>query len=178
MINPNDLVLVRNTRDWDLSFPSVSATAMQRGGGVVLPAGKDTRIAYMDVEMQVQTPGSFFYGDDGFGTHAPVLVVDPEVRAQVYGAPADEANQEQLTVAAVRELLEISPVSAFESAMKKRVTTDGDKRMLVRLAVAAGLNDVQGGAGKKRAIEKYTGLGIVEGDEAVETITTVKPTDA
>ena len=62
--------------------------------------------------------------------------------------------------------------------MKQRVTDEGDKRMLARLAVAAGLNDVQGGAGKKRAIEKYTGMSVIEGDEAETVVTTVRPTDA
>lgn len=175
-INPNDMVLVRNTRDWELSFPSISPAAQQRGGGVILPPGRDVRVAYMDVEMQAQIPGSFFYGDDGFGTHAPVYVVDEAVRRQVYGAP--EANQGQLTIASVRELLAISPVSEFEREMKKVVVSESDKLMLTRLAVSAGLNEVQGGAGKKRAIEKHTGMSVVEGDETEQVVTTVRPTDA
>lgn len=178
IINPNDMVLVRNTRAWELSFPSVSPAALQRGGGVILPPGRDVRVAYMDVEMQAQTPGSFFYGSDGFGTQAPVYIVDDKVRQQVYGAPAEEAGQGQLTISSVRELLGISPLAEFEKAMRQRITDEGDKRMLARLAVAAGLNDVQGGAGKKRAIEKYTGMSVVEGDEAETVVTTMRPTDA
>lgn len=168
-IHPSDRVLVYNTRDWELSFPSVE----KPGTGVLLPPRHNTRVSYMDVEDQVQTPGSFFYGEDGFGTGAPVQIVDEAVRAQAYGTQG--AGEGQLTLEAARKLLSINPISAFEAALKKQIVSDGDKRMLARLAIGAGLNEVTAGAGKKKLIEKYTGYQVVDGEDEQPTVVTTQP---
>lgn len=169
--HPSDRVLVHNTRDWMLSFPSVE----KPGQGIMLPPRKSTRVSYMDIENQVQTPGSFFYGEDGFGTGAPVQITDEAAREALYGAQG--AGEKQLTVSTVAELLAISPLSAFENALMERIVTDGDKRMLARLAEEAGLDEAPASAGKKKLIEKYTGYSVVtkEQRDAEPNVTTREP---
>lgn len=159
-INANDLVQIRNTRDWALSFQS----AQPPYGGIIIPPRALMRLPYIEVETQAHTPGSFFYGESGDGVRAAIEIVDAEVRKQVFGGTEQPAKQEVLDLETVKALLKINPLSAFEKKLKETIKTDSEKRMIARMAVDAGLNEVVGGAGKKRVLEKHIGYAIVEAE--------------
>lgn len=170
----NDRVMVENMRDWDISFGS-----MERPGyGIVLRPHVPTRLSFGEVEAQAQLPGSFFYGNDGLGSYAPVRIVDSNVRAAIFGKSESAKEPEGVTLEFVRNMLKIMPNTKFKAALQKSVVNAGDKRMFARLAVKAGLDDVAGGAGKKKIIEDYTGYHVTDVDacnpELVQ-ITTMPP---
>lgn len=172
--NPNDRVRVQNTRAWQVSFPSVE----RPNRGIVLKPNQIQRIPYIEVEAQAQTPGSFFYGQDGLGSFAAVRIVDDDVRAAVFGLALEESVQPQLTLDYVREMINISPNTAFKEELKKNIKSDPEKRMFARLAARAGLDEVTGGAGKKRFIEEYTGYPVLAPDEVdaePAVVTTLSP---
>lgn len=158
--NPNDRVRVENTRDWTVSF----ASAERPGHGILLKPHIATRLTYAEVEAQAQSPGSFFYGTDGLGAYAAVRILDDDVRAAIFGLPIEAANTPQVTLESVRAMLKLSPNNKFKNELVKNIKTTSDKRMFARLVIQAGLDDVTGGAGKKKIIEEYTGFKVSEAE--------------
>lgn len=156
--SPNERVQVENTRDWEVSFPSCE----RPGYGILLKPHVPTRLSFAEVEGQARTPGSFFYGTDGLGAYAPVRIVDDNVRAAIFGEEAASKKSSQVTLELVKDMLRITPNSKFKAVLLNEIRADGDKRMFARLAVKAGLDEVSGGAGKKKIIEEHTGYPVVE----------------
>ena len=174
-INPNERVQIKNTRDWTVAFGLID----QPGKSLLMKPHAVMRVPYLEVEYQAQRPGSFFYGCDGLGTNAAIQIVDSKVRAQVFGVEPAKAAPAVLDAEAVKKLLEISPIKEFEKAVKGVIVSDGDKRMLARLAIEAGLNEVAGGVGKKKFIEDYTGYAVIESEhlDMEAAVTTHAPID-
>lgn len=148
-----DRVIITNTRSWNLNF-----TSTETGRDIVVPAGAKhwSKLTVAEVEGQIQTGNFFFVGADGEGNNAYIEIEDDDIRNFVFHS--DENNNGDkiiLNLNSVKQLLAISNRSTFEDALEKLVVTEGDKRMIIPMAIKVGIDNVQ--SYKVSAIEKISG---------------------
>lgn len=148
-----DRVIITNTRSWNLNF-----TSTETGRDIVVPAGAKhwSKLTVAEVEGQIQTGNFFFVGADGEGNNAYIEIEDDDIRNFVFHS--DENNNGDkiiLNLNSVKHLLAISDRSEFEDALEKLVVTEGDKRMIIPMAIKVGIDNVQ--SYKVSAIEKISG---------------------
>lgn len=149
-VKPSDRVSIDNLCDWVISFESFESNR-----GINVPEGVKNykNLTVAEVDAQVKTGNVGFCGTDGFGSHAPFKINDPVVREYVFG---EAVNPIQLTEDAVKELLAIQNKQKFYDTLKSLVVTKSEKRMIVRLVMKIGMDDVP--AYQIAAIEKISGI--------------------
>lgn len=152
-ISYTDRVILTNTRSWNLNFKSTETDK-----DIVIPAGAEhwSKLSVAEVEGQIQTGNFFFVGADGDGNNAYIEIEDECVRNFVFHFDKNENNDRViLNLESVKNLLAIDDRTEFESVLKKLVVTDGDKRMIIPMALKAGIDNVQ--SYKVSAIEEISG---------------------
>ena len=149
-IKPSDRVSIDNLCDWVISFEG-----LENNRGINVPDGVKNykNLTVSEVDAQVKTGNKGFCGTDGFGAHAPFRINDPLIREYVFGEAVDPV---QLTDDAVRKLLSIQNKQEFYNALESLVVTKSEKRMIVRLVMKIGMDDVP--AYQIAAIEKISGI--------------------
>lgn len=149
-VNPSDRVPIDNLCDWDIHFRSLESNRdLFIAGGV-----KNYRqLTVAEIDSQVKIGNEAFCGTDGYGTHAPIRIIDPVIREYVFGA---DTNPKQLTEDNVRELLRIFDKRKFKDSLENLVVTNAEKRMIVLVAERVGIEDVE--SFKIAAIEKMSGI--------------------
>lgn len=152
-ISFTDRVVLTNTRSWNLNFKSTETDK-----DIVIPAGAEhwSKLTVAEVEGQIQTGNFFFVGADGDGNNAYIEIEDESVRNFVFHFDENENNDRViLNLESVKNLLAIDDRTEFESVLEKLVVTDGDKRMIIPMALKAGIDNVQ--SYKVSAIEEISG---------------------
>lgn len=152
-ISYTDRVVLTNTRSWNLNFKSTETDK-----DIVIPAGAEhwSKLTVAEVEGQIQTGNFFFVGADGDGNNAYVEIEDEAVRNFVFHFDENENNDRIiLNVNSVKKLLAIDDKTEFKSFLEKLVVTEGDKRMIIPMALKVGIDDVQ--SYKVSAIEEISG---------------------
>lgn len=152
-ISYTDRVILTNTRSWNLNFKSTETDK-----DIVIPAGAEhwSKLTVAEVEGQIQTGNFFFVGADGDGNNAYIEIEDESVRNFVFHFDENENNDRViLNLNSVKNLLAIDDRTEFEAFLKKLVVTDGDKRMIIPMALKAGIDNVQ--SYKVSAIEEISG---------------------
>lgn len=149
-IKPSDRVSIDNLCDWVVSFEG-----FETNRGIIIPEGVKNykNLTVAEVDAQVKTGNIGFIGTDGFGSHAPFRINDPVIREYVFGEAVDPI---QLTEDAVRELLSIQNKQKFYETLESLVVTKAEKRMIVRLVMKVGMDDVP--SYQIAAIEKISGI--------------------
>lgn len=152
-ISYTDRAVITNTRSWNLHFKSTETDK-----DIVIPAEAEhwSKLTVAEIEGQIQTGNFFFVGADGDGNNAYIKIEDDDVRNFVFHFNEYENGERIiLDLESVKNLLAISNRDEFESKLEKLVVTDGDKRMIIPMAIKAGIDDVQ--SYKVSAIEKISG---------------------
>lgn len=152
-ISYTDRVVLTNTRSWNLNFKSTETDK-----DIVIPARAEhwSKLTVAEVEGQIQTGNFFFAGADGDGNNAYIKIEDDDVRNFVFHFDEYENGERIiLDLESVKKLLAISNRDEFESELEKLVVTDGDKRMIIPMALKAGIDNVE--SYKVSAIEKISG---------------------
>lgn len=152
-ISYTDRVVLTNTRSWNLNFKSTETDK-----DIVIPAGAEhwSKLTVAEVEGQIQTGNFFFVGADGDGNNAYIEIEDESVRNFVFHFDENENNDRIiLNINSVKNLLAIDDKAEFESTLEKLVVTDGDKRMIIPIALKVGIDNVE--SYKVSAIEKISG---------------------
>lgn len=153
-IKGTDRVVISNNRNWNLDFKSTEAPHYD----ITIPAGVKhwKKLTVAEVEGQIQIDNSFFIGRDGRGNNAAIEIEDKEIRDYLFHTEGDEEDDIIiLNLESVRDLLAIENKSEFENRLKELVVSDSDKKMIIPLAIEAGIDDVA--SYKIAKIEKISG---------------------
>lgn len=149
-----DRVSIDNLRSWNLDF---RATEAERD--ITIPANVKgyKQLTVAEIDGQVKRGNLFFVGVDGIGNNADIKINDENVVKFVFGDGSDEdiPSETLLTLDSMKELLKVTPKTAFEKELAKLVKTDAEKKTVVDIAKEAGIENVEGY--KKTAIEKISG---------------------
>lgn len=153
-IKGTDRVVISNNRNWNLNFVSTEPPYYD----ITIPAGVKhwKKLTVAEVEGQIQIDNSFFVGRDGRGNNAAIEIEDKDIRDYLFHTEGDEGDGIiVLNLKSVKELLAIENKNDFEKRLAKLVVSDSDKKMIVPLAIEAGIDDVA--SYKISKIEKISG---------------------
>lgn len=153
-IKGTDRVVISNNRNWNLNFVSTEPPYYD----ITIPAGVKhwKKLTVAEVEGQIQIDNSFFVGRDGRGNNAAIEIEDKDIRDYLFHTEGNEGDGIiVLNLKSVKELLAIENKNDFEKRLAKLVVSDSDKKMIVPLAIEAGIDDVA--SYKISKIEKISG---------------------
>lgn len=148
-LNLDEKVVVKNLCAWDLSFPRIDTS-----GDVYIVQKGSTRLTRAEIQAQIHANNRMLIGTDGVGSHARIYIDDKPSRVY-FGFESEDKDDKQsiLDIAAIKELIALTPQTKFEKAVKDKVVTQPEKLLLVEEGKKLGLNDFK----KIQFIEKYTG---------------------
>lgn len=148
-----DRVSIDNLVSWDCHF---RATEAERD--IVIPANVKgyKQLTLAEIDGQVKMGNGFFCGTDSYGGNASIKINDKEVKDFVFGISENEEKSTQLDLNTVKDLLSVKTKTAFVDKLKKVVATEAEKKMIIPLAIEAGIEDCE--SFKTVEIEKYTGF--------------------
>ena len=152
-IKDTDRVVISNNRNWNLDFVST-----ETGRDITIPAAVKhwKKLTVAEVEGQIQTENGFFVGVDGRGNNAAIEIEDKEIRDYLFHLEGNEGDGIiVLNVESVRELLAIDNKNEYERRLNELVVSKSDKKMIIPLAIEAGIDDVA--SYKISMIEKISG---------------------
>ncbi len=149
-VSLNERVAFDNLYGWSLGF---RASESERDILIAPYVKNFKQLTVAEVDAQVKLGNVAFCGQDGYGSHAPLRILDPVIREYVFG---EDINPIQLTEEKVKELFAIDNKKEFEKKLSELVVTDSEKRMIVILAEKIGIEDVV--SFKLAAIEKVSGI--------------------
>jgi len=141
-MNLTDKVLINNLCDWPLYTPRMNGV-----GDIVIPA-RVKNFAMLDVaevQLHIQSNDPLFVGNNPArpGDHARIYIVNDEQRKKLFGYADDvEDDVVTLTADAVKKLLSIRKRDEFKAQLEALVTTDAEKKMVVRIAKENGGDEV------------------------------------
>lgn len=149
-VSLNERVAFDNLYGWSLGF---RASESERDILIAPYVKNFKQLTVAEVDAQVKLGNVAFCGQDSYGSHAPLRILDPVIREYVFG---EDINPIQLTEERVKELFAIDNKKEFEKKLSELVVTDSEKRMIVILAEKIGIEDVV--SFKLAAIEKISGI--------------------
>lgn len=149
-VSLNERVAIDNLYGWKIGF---RASESERDITIAPYVKNFKQLTVAEVDAQVKLGNLVFCGIDGYGSHAPIRIVDPVIREYVFG---EDINPIQLTEEKVKALLKIDDKKTFDKTLSELVVTKSERRMIVILAEKVGIEDVV--SSKLAAIEKISGV--------------------
>lgn len=118
-------VEINNLYGWSLGYHS---NAMHQD--ILIPpyAKKYKMITLADALEQVANNNVFWCGTDGFGSHAAIQIVDPELREYILNTTDVPV---QFTKENIQKMLEHDTRDSFAKAMKETIVTTSEGRMML-----------------------------------------------
>lgn len=137
-------VEIKNLRDWPLYFKRFTELGECK---LDPPKQFPDYLSLEELKAQIRKDNRLFIGVDGRGNHAAIAIVDDDVRRELFHIEKGEVTT-LLTLDEVRDLLAISNQDKFAKRLNELVVTDGERRMLPKLAEKAGIDNTAAWKGK------------------------------
>lgn len=152
-IKLTERVSIDNLVSWDCHF-----RAIESNRDIVIPAKVKgyKQLTLGEVDGQVKLGNKFFCGVDTFGSNASFKINDEKVKEYVFGTNENKQDSTQLDLNTVKKLLGTTPKTAFMDSLKKIVSTEAEKKMIIPLSLEIGIDNIE--SYKISAIEKHSGI--------------------
>ena len=149
-IDMNSRSRVRNLCDWNISWERYSME-----GDEFIKANQTVYIPNMEIETQVQNNNPFFTGTDTLGSHARVIIENPEMREHLgFDNKEEKRTQLILTDEKCKEIFDYKTFSTFKKHVTENIITNQEKSKIVNYAKKNKINDYD----KIQFITEFTGL--------------------
>ena len=149
-IDMNSRSKVRNLCDWNISWERYSMD-----GDEFIKANQTVYIPNMEIETQVQNNNPFFTGTDTLGSHARVIIENPEMREHLgFDNKEEKRTQLILTDEKCKEIFEYKTFSTFKKHVTENIITNQEKSKIVSYAKKNKINNYE----QIKFLEEFTNL--------------------
>lgn len=126
-LNMDEKVTVINIAPWNVGFPNLTS----HGDTSISPNAK-TRMRREEIIEQVNSGNKLIGGLDEYGSHATIIIDDPETRKYLeFDSEDGKRKQNVITAEKVQKWFELKTQSVFEKNIRKNVITRAEKMYLL-----------------------------------------------